>query len=160
MTEVPPEVDADTGAALDLVRVFAEHGHSVEAVKATADASLLTIAVALCFLTSRVTWTVARPGCGCSVQVEHAPGSMLARAPAGDHNEPDDVRAQQIREDLACEDCPAEVRVTEGAKVRARVIHSATCPWYRRHEAREVAGCIPCGVIVTHRGPYKRDPGA
>lgn len=47
MTEVPSEVDAGTGAALELVRVFAEHGHSVEAVKAAASADLLTIAVAL-----------------------------------------------------------------------------------------------------------------
>lgn len=59
--------------------------------------------------------------------------------------------------DLACPDCPAEIRVTEGVKVfRARVIHSATCPWYARYQAKEVVGCIPCGVTVTHRGPYKR----
>ena len=158
MTEVPSEVDAGTGAALELVRVFAEHGHSVEAVKAAASADLLTIAVALCSLTSRVTWTVPCPGCGCSVQVEHAPGSELAGSAAADHNEPD-VWAQQIREDLACADCPSEVRVTEGkAVLRAGVIHSATCPWWRRYQAREVAGRIPCGVVVTHRGPYKRDP--
>lgn len=69
------------------------------------------------------------------------------------------VWAQQMREALACEDCPAEVRLTEGkAVLRARVIHSATCPWYRRYQAREVTGRIPCGTVVTHRGPYKRDP--
>lgn len=65
----------------------------------------------------------------------------------------------RVRADLACPDCPAEVRVTEGkAVLRARVIHAATCPWYRRYQAREVVGCIPCGTVVTHRGPYKRDP--
>ncbi len=71
------------------------------------------------------------------------------------------VWAEQFREALGCEDCPSEVRVTEGrAVLRARVIHAATCPWYRRYQAKEVAGRIPCGTVVTHRGPYKRDPGA
>jgi len=60
--------------------------------------------------------------------------------------------------DLACPDCPAEVRVTEGRRVYARVIHSATCPWYRAYQAGGPRGRIPCGVTVTHRGPYKRDP--
>ena len=64
-----------------------------------------------------------------------------------------------IREDLACQDCPAEVRVTAGKTVlRARVIHSATCPWWKRYQVGEVVGRIPCGTVVTHRGPYKRDP--
>lgn len=65
--------------------------------------------------------------------------------------------------ELACPDCPAEVRITEGARLlRARVIHAATCPWYRRHLARErgYGGRVPCGTVVTHRGPYKRDPEA
>lgn len=62
---------------------------------------------------------------------------------------------------LACPDCPAEVRITEGLKLaRARVIHAADCSWYRRYQAREVTGCIPCRTFVTHRGPYKRDPEA
>lgn len=61
---------------------------------------------------------------------------------------------------LACPDCPSEVRITERSEIRARVIHSATCPWYRRYLAREVTGRIPCGATVTHRGPYKRDPQA
>ena len=60
--------------------------------------------------------------------------------------------------DLACPDCMAEIRITEGAKIRARVIHSATCPWYRAYQAGGPRGRIPCGVVVTHRGPYKRDP--
>ncbi len=67
----------------------------------------------------------------------------------------------QISADVACPDCPAEVRVTEGLKVfRARVIHGAECPWYRRYQAREVTGRIPCMTVVTHRGPYVRDPEA
>jgi hypothetical protein len=69
--------------------------------------------------------------------------------------------AECIACSLRCPDCPAEVRITEGAMIRARVIHSATCPWYRRHVARErgYTGPVPCGTVVTHRGPYKRDPG-
>lgn len=67
----------------------------------------------------------------------------------------------EMRDDLACPGCPAEVRVTEGVKLfRARVIHAADCPWYRRYLAREVVGRIPCSTFVTHRGPYKRDPEA
>lgn len=62
---------------------------------------------------------------------------------------------------LACPDCPAEVRVTEGARLlRARVIHTAECPWLPRYQRHEVAGRIPCGTFVTHRGPYQRDPEA
>jgi hypothetical protein len=65
----------------------------------------------------------------------------------------------QMREDLACPDCTAEVRITEGVRLfRARVIHDAGCPWYRRYQAREVTGRIPCMTVVTHRGPYARDP--
>jgi len=70
--------------------------------------------------------------------------------------------ADQVREDLACPDCPSEVRVTQGSGQyhawRARVIHAGTCPWYRRYLAGEVRGAVPCGTVVTHRGPYKRDP--
>jgi len=66
-----------------------------------------------------------------------------------------------MRRDLACPDCPADVRITEGVRLfRARVIHVATCPWWRRYQAREVTGCIPCMTVVTHRGPYVRDPEA
>jgi len=65
----------------------------------------------------------------------------------------------ELAAELACSDCQAEVRVTEGAKLlRARVIHDADCAWYRRYRAREVVGRIPCRTFVTHRGPYKRDP--
>ena len=38
----------------------------------------------------------------------------------------------RVREDLAC---PAEVRLTEGTVLRARVIHAATCPWHQRLRA-------------------------
>jgi hypothetical protein len=55
--------------------------------------------------------------------------------------------------DLACLDCPAEVRVTEGTTLRARVIHAATCPWWQRYQAGEVKGRVPCGTAVVHRGP-------
>jgi hypothetical protein len=76
----------------------------------------------------------------------------------------DDFRARATAE-LACPDCPAEVRVTFGAEVYARVIHAADCPWLPRYQARELSqrngdhvGAIPCGVRgVTHRGPYRRD---
>jgi hypothetical protein len=54
---------------------------------------------------------------------------------------------------LACQDCASEVRVNGH---RIRVIHSAGCPWFRPGRT----GRIPCGIVVTHRGPYKRDPGA
>ena len=59
---------------------------------------------------------------------------------------------------LACPDCPSEVRVTVAQRAYARVIHSATCPWYRAYQAGGPRGRIPCGVTVTHRGPYRRDP--
>ena len=59
---------------------------------------------------------------------------------------------------LKCADCPSEVRITEGLKLyRARVVHDAGCPWYRRYQAHEVTGRIPCMTVVTHRGPYVRD---
>lgn len=67
----------------------------------------------------------------------------------------------EMQGDLACPDCPAEVRVTAGVKLfRARVIHTAECPWWQRYQAREVTGRIPCCTVVTHRGPYQRDPEA
>jgi hypothetical protein len=63
--------------------------------------------------------------------------------------------------ELACPDCLSEVRVTEGARgYRARVIHTDSCPWYRRHQAGQVTGPVPCGTVVAHRGPYKKDPEA
>ena len=89
MTEVPPEVAADVKAALELVRVFTEHGHSVEAVQAADNASLLVTVMAMCSLASRVILTVPCPGCGSSVQVEHVPRRWLAGAAAEDHAEPD-----------------------------------------------------------------------
>jgi hypothetical protein len=36
---------------------------------------------------------------------------------------------------LACPDCVSEVRGYAGARWRYRVIHSATCPWWRAHQA-------------------------
>jgi hypothetical protein len=55
---------------------------------------------------------------------------------------------------LACDTCPAEVRLND-TRTLARVVHSAECPWWRRYQAGEVRGTVPCGVRVTHRGPYK-----
>ena len=67
----------------------------------------------------------------------------------------------ELQTDLACPDCAAEVRITVGVKLfRARVIHAADCPWWQRYQAREVTGRIPCCTVVTHRGPYERDPEA
>jgi hypothetical protein len=67
----------------------------------------------------------------------------------------------ELAAELACSDCKAEVRVREGVKLlRARVIHDADCSWYRRYQAREVAGRIPRRTFVTHRGPSERDPEA
>ena len=58
---------------------------------------------------------------------------------------------------MECPDCPAEVKITNGARnvTRIRVIHVATCPWYARFLRKEVTGRVPCGSTVTHRGPYK-----
>lgn len=58
---------------------------------------------------------------------------------------------------LKCADCDSEVIVSGH---RARVVHAAECPWWQRYQRREVVGRIPCGTVVTHRGPYKRDPEA
>lgn len=76
--------------------------------------------------------------------------------------------AEQVRADVACRDCASEVRVTVGSDpyrpYRARVIHTAACPWFPRYEAgtldprTENTGCVPCSTQVVHRGPYKRDP--
>ena len=57
---------------------------------------------------------------------------------------------------LACPDCASEVRGYAGSRWRYRVIHSATCPWWRRYQAGQARGRIPCGAVVTHRGPYVR----
>jgi hypothetical protein len=59
---------------------------------------------------------------------------------------------------LACQHCASEVRGFAGARWRYRVIHADGCPWYRRHRAGEDPGQVPCGAVVTHRGPYKRRP--
>jgi len=77
------------------------------------------------------------------------------------HEAADQVAAETgtsgwLSADLACPDCPAEVRVTEGTQIRARVIHSATCLWCRAYQTGGPRGRIPCGVVVTHRGPYVR----
>jgi hypothetical protein len=61
---------------------------------------------------------------------------------------------------LACKDCGGEVRGYAGERWRYRVIHSATCPWWREYQAGRVSGPIPCGAVVTHRGPYERRPEA
>jgi hypothetical protein len=61
---------------------------------------------------------------------------------------------------LACKDCASEVRGHAGERWRYRVIHSATCPWWREYQAGRVKGPVPCGAVVTHRGPYKRRAGA
>ncbi len=74
--------------------------------------------------------------------------------------------------ELACPDCAGEVRGYAGDRWRYRVIHSATCPWWREYQAGRVSGrvpadrnrvvpgvwAIPHGAVVTHRGPYKRRP--
>lgn len=59
---------------------------------------------------------------------------------------------------LACKDCASEVRGYAGERWRYRVIHSATCPGWREYQAGRVSGPIPCGAVVTHRGPYRRRP--
>jgi hypothetical protein len=46
----------------------------------------------------------------------------------------------QIRADLAC---PAEVRVTVGTMIRARLIRAATCPWWQQYQARDRHGPHP-----------------
>ena len=97
------------------------------------------------------------------VRTDESGWVRAAEVAAAWHAAADQVAAETgtsgwLSEDLACPDCPAEVRVTEGAKIRARVIHSATCPWHRAYQAGGPRGRIPCGVVVTHRGPYKRDP--
>jgi hypothetical protein len=70
--------------------------------------------------------------------------------------------AEEIRTDLSCRYCDSEVRVTVGSDsyrpYRARVIHAAGCAWLPVHQAGRDAGCVPCSTVVTHRGPYKRDP--
>jgi hypothetical protein len=72
--------------------------------------------------------------------------------------------------ELACPDCASEVRGFAGTRWRYRVIHSASCPWWRAYRAGSVSGhvapdrnrvvpsawLIPHRAVVTHRGPYKR----
>jgi hypothetical protein len=79
---------------------------------------------------------------------------------------------EQDSRELACPDCISEVRGYAGTRWRYRVIHSATCPWWRAYRAGRtnthvppdrnpaVPGTwpIPHGAVVTHRGPYKRRP--
>lgn len=68
-----------------------------------------------------------------------------------------EVEHARLREQMACKDCPSEVRVTCGTRGdNIRVIHQDTCPWWRRFQSGEVRASIPCGCRVTHRGPYKR----
>jgi hypothetical protein len=59
---------------------------------------------------------------------------------------------------LACKECRSEVRGFAGSRWRYRVIHAGTCPWWRAYQAGQVQGAVPCGAVVTHRGPYKRGP--
>lgn len=63
---------------------------------------------------------------------------------------------------MDCEHCTSEIRLTEGTRGhRIRVIHEAACPWLAKHLAGVPGfyGGVPCGATVTHRGPYRRDPG-
>jgi hypothetical protein len=49
--------------------------------------------------------------------------------------------------ELRCRECPSEVRITEGSSgYRARVIHSAACPFLARHRAGRDPGAVPCGT--------------
>jgi hypothetical protein len=68
------------------------------------------------------------------------------------------AKIEQTSRTPACQHCASEVRGYAGSPWRYRVIHSDSCPWYRRHLAGEVGGPVPCGAVVTHRGPYKRRP--
>jgi hypothetical protein len=91
--------------------------------------------------------------------------------------------AAEIRR-LQCDDCPSRVIGPTGAdRNRFRVVHAATCPAWLRYQKRlpgytampfgQVVRCdepvppgttvllsnrpmAPCGLVVTHRGPYKR----
>ena len=84
------------------------------------------------------------------------------------------ARIERDSRELACPDCASEVRGYAGDRWRYRVIHSATCPWWRACQADHVSGrapadrnrvvpgiwAVPHGAVVTHRGPYKqRRPG-
>jgi hypothetical protein len=53
---------------------------------------------------------------------------------------------------LACGWCLSEVRVSDD-RTRVTVAHAAGCTWY---PPTGQAGRVPCGVRVTHRGPYRR----
>jgi hypothetical protein len=96
-----------------------------------------------------------------------------------------DTLAEEIRR-LQRGDCPSEVTGPTGAgRNRYLVIHAETCPAWLRYQKRlpgytampsgQVVRCdepappgttfllsnrpiAPCGLVVTHRGPYKRRP--
>jgi hypothetical protein len=61
--------------------------------------------------------------------------------------------------ELACGDCAREVRGYAGSRWRYRVVHSPECPWWRRYQAGQARGRVPCGAVVTHRGRYVRRRG-
>lgn len=75
MTDHDHEADAE--AALELVRTFATHGHSVDAMRAVLGADPIVVATALGFLTSTVTLMVRCPGCGGNVEIRHEPGASI-----------------------------------------------------------------------------------
>lgn len=88
------------------------------------------------------------------------------------------------RRDLQCPDCPSEVLGPSGAYTnRYRVVHAETCPAWIRYQKRlpgytaMPSGAVvlageeappgttvlvsngpvsPCGLVVTHRGPYRK----
>lgn len=62
---------------------------------------------------------------------------------------------------MDCRECESQIRLSRGTRgYRMRIIHAAGCPWYAKHLAKVPGylGAVPCSTVVTHRGPYKRDP--
>ena len=96
-----------------------------------------------------------------------------------------DTLAEETRR-MQCSNCPSEVAGPTGTyRNRYRVVHAATCPAWQRYQKRlpgytampsgQVVRCdepappgttvllsnrpiAPCGLVVTHRGPYKQRP--
>jgi hypothetical protein len=59
------------------------------------------------------------------------------------------VHGEGCPAEVACRHCDSEVRLRG---FRFRVIHAAGCPWWQPGKH----GRVPCGYVVTHRGPYAR----
>jgi hypothetical protein len=58
---------------------------------------------------------------------------------------------------VRCRGCPAQVVGPTGTTQRRyRIVHEETCPWWLRYQAGETQASIPCGAVVTHRGPYRK----